>query len=156
MENSVEYFERLFADMTSNQEKLVDQAAEMLIREDGELAAIKQFMAKYDLPFENPRVSEHTSEGIIVGERYGLPLVLQQGLVLEVGRDGKVICESAERLSAFLKTADLETVKAGFDYVRKARYVDNNHIAERNRKLQQFLSDFPADSAIRKFKALSS
>jgi hypothetical protein len=156
MENTVEYFEKLFADMANNQEKLADQAAEMLIQEDGELAAVKQFMAKYGLPFENPRVSGRTSAGIIVGERYGLPLVLQQGLVLEVGKDGKVIGESAERLSAFLKTADLEIVKAGFDYVRKARYVDNNHIAERNRQLRQFLNDFPADSAIRKFKALSS
>jgi hypothetical protein len=156
MENSVEYFEKLFADMISNQEMLAEEAAEMLTREDDELASVKQFMTKYGLPFKNPSVSEYTSEGIIVGERYGLPLVLQRGFVLGVGKDGKVIGESAERLSAFLKTADLKAVKAGFDYVRKARYIDENHIAERNRQLQQFLNDFPADSALRKLKALSS
>jgi hypothetical protein len=97
---TVEYFERLFSDMTSNQEKLTEQAAEMLMREDDELAAIKQFMANYDLPFKNPRVYGHTSEGVIIGERYGLPLILRKGFVLEVSRAGKVIGESAERLSA--------------------------------------------------------
>jgi hypothetical protein len=154
MENTVEYFETLFADMTNNQETLAEQAAEMIMREDSELTAIKQFMAKYGLPFKNPHVSAHTPEGIVVGERHGFPLVLRQGFVLETGRDGKLISESAESLAAFLKAADLNTVKAGFDYVRKAQYVDSNHIAERNRQLQQFLSDFPSDSWKKKINTL--
>jgi hypothetical protein len=75
-----------------------------------------------------------------VGEQDGLALVLHGGRVIPEEESMGPALEKAITLSAFLAYADMDTLAAGFAFVRSVDSTAANKIAERNERLRNFLA----------------
>jgi hypothetical protein len=135
-----ETLDRFLAAEKDNLQQRVQEVSRLLTDTDAELEPIKNLILSYGLSFFNERTNGASDVGIVIGGTAETPAVLVRGAVISVSKDGGVQ-NNIGVLSDYLRVADLDTIKAGFDFVRKFS-VNDNPITSRNKELEKFISSF--------------
>ncbi|GHV41335.1 hypothetical protein FACS189490_08030 [Clostridia bacterium] len=76
---------------------------------------------KYGLPFANGKL--RSRQGVIVGEKNDLPLIMRNGAVYSVDSDDEVCLAHKIAAKEFFATADLDVAKTGFAYLSEVEAV---------------------------------
>ena len=127
---------------------LATQIADMVNRWAVELSPITTLMEEYGLPYGNTLITANSDRGYIIGEAFVENdvriLYIYNGLyVISIDESTGLMYGDIEKniieLSEFVKTADLDCLYAGFDYVRNLKTTAVTQYAERNAALRGFV-----------------
>jgi hypothetical protein len=148
IEDTAQKLDEMFCVMENARREATAEAEALLLKWDAELEPIKQVMRKHLILFRNLAVqhtgSYGTLQGVVIGSTAKIPhrlIVLKEHLAIPVnGETDKLDNTDAIPLQSFLETADLETVKAGFDFVRKLDSDAVKDMAKRIEQLKEFVS----------------
>jgi len=144
IDEQAKQFDEMLTELEHKREKLLAEAVKQVARWEEEIKPLTDVMAKHGMLFKNPMIAGHTGKGVVIGASKGRPnllYALSKGFprLVDTSTDAFVESENMS-MRAFLETADLDILRAGFDYVRSLRCIDNNPLAERNKKLAAFVS----------------
>ena len=137
------YLESVFKEVTDAKRDFISQAEGRILNWYGLIEPIMAIMDKYGAPYANAKLPDcqPTLYGVLIGADEGKVFVLRDGLVCPVDRDTGVKIESGcTTLAAFLATADLNIIKAGFEYVSHLDSSAAEKIRLRNDELKRFLA----------------
>ncbi|MDR3149549.1 MAG: hypothetical protein LBT88_06020 [Oscillospiraceae bacterium] len=148
IEDKAQNLDEMFCVMSNARRETAAEAEALLMKWDTELEPVKQVMKKHRILFRNAAVpytgSYGSLQGIVIGSTAKIPhrlIVLKTHLAVPVnGETDKADDTGAIPLQTFLETADLETVKAGFDFVRNLDSDAVKDMAKRNEQLKEFVS----------------
>jgi hypothetical protein len=137
--------ERMFSEFDGEQTRLTGKIEHLLSAWDDELKPITDLMQKHHIPFRNSEAAGKNYCGIVVGKTAESPhrlFVLKGGNVYTAGQTGgELNYHEAVSLAEYVRVADLATIKAGFEYVRKCQFVGSNPISGRNEEMSKFLTE---------------
>ena len=124
---------------------LADRITEMLEQRYNSLSPIFEIMKAHEIPFRNSLVEGSSDIGLVIGEENigdDRRLFVFDGLYVRMidTKTGR-IADDPISMADFIKTADLECVRAGFDYVHDLKGTAVKEYAERNRVLKGFLQE---------------
>jgi len=126
---------------------LADRATEVLEAWNNSLYPITEIMREYNIPFRNTLIVGESERGFVVGEAVDADndrplLYVYDGLCVHL-----VDALTDERIDGpistakYINEANLEHVKAGFEYVRKLKETAVKGYLEQNNVLKRFVEE---------------
>jgi len=124
---------------------LADRITSMIEKWNNSLNPITEIMKEYKLPYRNNGVEGESDRGFVVGgETVGddsLLYVFDGMFVYLTNADnGKTVGEPITT-SEFVKSANLDHIKAGFEYVRNLKDTAVKGYCGHNKELKKFLDE---------------
>jgi hypothetical protein len=129
---------------------LAGRIADMMGEWSNGLYPLTEIMKEYKIPYRNAHIIGKSEKGFLVGEGFSPGgeriLYVFTGLYVYAvnAETDKRVDESDGGMietSDFVKTADLEQIKSGFDYVRNLKETVLRDYSERNKSMRKFLDE---------------